>query len=169
MHIGRFDHAGVIEDAQQAGGADGLPPVGRVEGLGGHAATPRASSRSDNSVTNRAGGAQLNTPARMAVQHRGIGPAHSAQEQIQHAAQMSCRIVIRLPPAQEPVQDNAVQQRLQRVVRVQHRLGHPLLRVVGGRQRSVRLAEPVGLVVNDQKALPRVVGILSTASTEPLR
>ena len=74
------------------------------------------------------------------------------------------RVVAGQPPSQEPVQHNAVQQRLQRIVGVQHRLGHPWLRVVRRRQRrldrraSSSCSRPPGTAGRRMR---------STASTEP--
>ncbi len=67
---------------------------------------------------------------------------------------MRGRVVVGQPPPQEPVQHNAVQQRLQRVVRVQHGLDHPVPPVIGRGERRVTGAQPVGLVVDDDEALP---------------
>ena len=103
----------------------------------------------------------------MPVDHRRVRPAHAAHEQVQHAAEMSCRVIARLSPAQEPVQHNAVQQRLQRIVGVQHRLDQPRPAVVRRRQRLVGVAQPVRLVVDHQVAAHRRTR--STASTDPLR
>ena len=66
---------------------------------------------------------------------------------------MALRVVVGQPPAQVAVQHDGVEQGLERVVRVQHRVGHQRGRVVEGGQRALRVAELVGLVVDDDIAM----------------
>ena len=95
-------------------------------------------------------------PARLSVDARRRGPAHAAQVEVEHPAEVRGRVVVREPPAQEPVQDHRVEQRLQRVVGVAHRLVEHRRAVVVGGQRRVEVAEPVGLVVDREEPLAAV-------------
>ena len=71
---------------------------------------------------------------------------------------MNCRIVARLPPTQQPVQGNLVEQRLEWVVRAHHGLCHSHRHVVTDRQDcAVEAAEPVRLVIDNQIARRPVV------------
>lgn len=126
-----------VEHPQRSGGAGTEPPVRGVGHLDGHVATRGPSSRSDTAVTSAVGGRQLNTPA--GDRRRWRSAAHAADEQIQHATEVALWLVPGLSPPQEPMQHNAVQQRLQWIVGMQHRLGHPLTVVVGGRQQAIGL------------------------------
>ena len=65
---------------------------------------------------------------------------------------MAVGVVPGLTPAQEAVQHRGVEQRLERVVGVEHGRGHPVRGVVGGGQRLLGVAEAVGLVVDDDVA-----------------
>ena len=130
--------------------------VVRHEELGHRGPPPVGSpaSRSDTATTRAAGGRPAEHARRVPVDDRGVRAAHAAHEQVEHAAEVPLGVVAGQPPAQEAVQHNGVQQRLQRVVGVQHRLGQPGRAVVGGGHRPTRLAEPVGLVVDHHEPRP---------------
>ena len=96
------------------------------------------SSRSLSSVTSAAGGDQSKTPATCPSIDRRLGAAHAAQEEVEDAAEVARRVVRRQPPAQVAVQDDGVEQRLERVVAVQHRPGHLGAAVVGRRSAASR-------------------------------
>ena len=78
------------------------------------------------------------TPAGCAVGQRGVGAAHAPHVEVEHAAEVPLGVVRRQPPAQVAVQHHRVEQRLERVVRVQHRLGQPGRGVVGGASARCR-------------------------------
>ena len=141
MHIGGVEHAGLVE-CPQAGRSRRRRARTSVTVM--RPASP-ASSRSDSATTSAAGGCQLNTPHGCPSITGVSGAAHAAHEQVQHAAEMSRRVVARLPPPQKAVQHNAVQQRLQRIVRVQHRLDQP--RPARSRRRQRRSGSPSQLVL----------------------
>ena len=85
------------------------------------APSTRASSRSDRASTSAAGGRQLKTPAGWPSVTGVSGAAHAAQVEVEHAAEVTRGVVAGLPPAQVAVHHDGVEQRLQRVVGVQHR------------------------------------------------
>jgi hypothetical protein len=91
----------------------------------------------------------------VAVDDRGLGAAHAAQEEVEHPAEVLLRGVRRQSPAQEAVQHHGVEQRLERVMAVQHRRRHLGVTVVGGGDRHPRLTEQVGLVVDHHVAVSR--------------
>ena len=104
--------------------------------------------------------------ARRVVDHRRGRPDHPAQEQVQHAREVALGVVARQPPAQEAVQHDGVEQRLQHVVRAAH-LGRQHCGAVMPRGELLAgRAEPVRLVVDDREAgSPR----RTTRSTLPVR
>ena len=124
-------------------GASGIAEVGD------HQAAPW--SRSD-SATVSAGRRRPSEHAARRRRRRGGGPAHAAQEQVEGAAEVALGGVVGQPPAQEAVQRHAVEQRLERVVGVDHRGGEALGGVVRGGEGFGGRAEPVGLVVDDDEA-----------------
>ena len=91
-------------------------------------------------------------PARAAVDARRLRPAHAAEVEVEHAAEVLGRVVVGQPPAQVAVEDDGVEQRLERVVGVAHRLVEDGGAVLPGGRRGGPVAEPVGLVVDRQEA-----------------
>ncbi len=89
---------------------------------------------------------------RRAVGAGDAGAGHAAEEEVEHAAEVGVRVVVGLAPAQVAVQRHVVEQRLQRVVRLDHRVGHRVGAIAPGGERLVVPAEPVGLVVGDDVA-----------------
>ena len=83
---------------------------------------PAPSSRSDSAVISAAGGCQLNTPAGWPSTTGVSGPHMPRRNRYSTPPRCCAGVVTGLPPAQKPMQHNAVQQRLQRIVGVQHRL-----------------------------------------------
>ena len=112
-------------------------------------------SRSDSSTTSPGGGCQANTPAPGGP----VRPAHAADEQVQHRPEVPVRVVAGLPPAQEPVQRDGVQQRLQRRS-ARAASPRPAPRAGSATAVSGSRAEPVGLVVDDD--VRRAAGRRST-------
>ena len=100
-----------------------------------------------------AGGSQLKTPAGWPSCTGVSAPHMPAHEQIHHPTEVALRVVAGQPPRQIAVQHHAVEQRLQRIVGVQHGLDHAFAAVVGGGERRIGDAQPVGLVVHDHEPL----------------
>ena len=126
VHVGGLQHAGRVERRQQAGRGARHARVVRVveQDPAGHARSPIEQVRQLRHQ--RRGRLPGEDTAGHAVDHRGVRPAHAAQEQVQHPAEVPVRVVVAgQPPAQEPVQRHGVEQRLERVVRVEHRRGEP--------------------------------------------
>ena len=123
MNVSGFQDAGFVECPQQAVGANGYPAVQRVVDVGAaHAARRPSSSRSDSATTIEAGGNQLNTPQGWPSTVGVWGPHIPRTNRYSTPPRCADRLIVRLAPSQESMQHNGIQQRLQKVVRMQHRL-----------------------------------------------
>ena len=105
VHVGGAEHVGLVERAQQPGGAEREPPVAAVEGLGGHDATsswgPAWVALPDPSLAGRRAGRRAPPPGRRGVprEHPARVPvdlgrlraAHPAQVEVEDAPEMAAR------------------------------------------------------------------------------
>ncbi len=128
-------------------------PAG-VHDLDRHAAALRPHRAVRQRRHQRRRAAPAEHPGRMAVDTGVSGPHMPRTNRYSTPPRCRSGSIARLSPPQEAVQHNAVQQRLQRIVRVQHGLDQPRSVVVGSGQRPIRVAQPVRLVVDHQIALP---------------
>ena len=166
VHVGRREHARVVELEQQPGCPAREADVEAVALVDrGHASRSdgRGGGRSGRAVSSVEHVAQRldergrrlprEHAARHAVDDRRVRPRHPAHEQVQHAGQVALGRVARQPPAQVAVQRDGVEQRLEPVVRVRHLGAERGRAVVPGGQVLARQREPVRLVVDDREAV----------------
>ena len=133
-----------VEVREQPGCAQGEPMVLGVVALGDDVMIRLPAGR-DHAVE-QVGQRDDERGRRRPAEHTGRVPvddgvsraAHAAQVEVEHAAEVACGVVAGLPPAQVAVHHDDVEQRLQRIVGVQHRRGQP----VAARSRRRSAAGP---------------------------
>src|SRR5437764_6757313 len=92
--------------------------------------------------------------ARLPVDDRCLGATHATQEQIEHATEIAVGVISAGTPAQVAVQRYEIEQKLQRIMSLEQRLGQGGRPVMPGGQWSISAAEPIRLVVDDEVHRP---------------
>ena len=112
----------------------------------------RPPKRVETASTRPSLGRHAKTPHGCPSNDRRLRADHAAHVEVEHAAEVVGEPVARLPPPQEPVQRNGVEQRLKGIARPRHGLAQPVGRVGVDVVRLVALTDPRGLVVGDEVA-----------------